>query len=221
MDEYHIPKERGCQIPGITKIYMDVLGYKKDGSYAEVGAFDGLSWTNTECFAQAGWRGLLVEPQVSLCQACVRNYAQFPKVVVENCGCGKEDGELTLYGDGSLATTDFGTVEKYRKEAWSAPFFPGDVKETKIPMFTLDALLQKYGFGKLDVLVVDTEGTELDVLHGFSIGKYKPTIAIIECVATHKLLGEKAPLIDKLMSDNGYRILHSDSTNTVYVLEQS
>jgi len=214
---YYIPAEVGCQIPNITKIYMDVLGYKTNGVYVEVGAFDGLSWTNTVCFATAGWQGLLVEPQEYLYNQCVKNYKNFPNVIVENCGCGAENKELTLYGSGSLATTDFETVKKYRQEAWSAPFFPEPLPEKKIPVFTLDHLLNKHKIDNFDVLVIDTEGTELDVLYGFSIAKYKPTIAIIECVATHKLLGEKAPLIDKLMFDNDYKIIHSDSTNTIYI----
>jgi FkbM family methyltransferase len=199
---------------------MNIIGYKTDGFYVEVGAFNGLSWTNTECFATAGWHGLLIEPQQNLYKQCVRNYEKFPNIIVENCGCGSKNEELILYGSGSLATTDWKTVEKYRLESWSKRFYPNNVESQKIPTFTLDFLLEKHNIKKLDVLVVDTEGTELDVLNGFSIAKYKPTVAIIECVATHKLLGEKSPLINQLMFDNGYKIVNLDSVNTVYANEE-
>ena len=44
MDFYEVNSD--CQIKNLNKIYYDIFGKKTDGFFVEVGAFDGLSWSN-------------------------------------------------------------------------------------------------------------------------------------------------------------------------------
>jgi len=46
---------------------------------------------------------------------------------------------------------------------------------------TVDAIMEKWQLPKLDLLAIDTEGTELDVLKGCSLERWKPMVIVVEC----------------------------------------
>jgi hypothetical protein len=46
-----------CQIQNLSWIYEMFFAHKKDGTFVEVGAFDGDYASNTSCLADMGWRG--------------------------------------------------------------------------------------------------------------------------------------------------------------------
>ena len=49
-----------CQIPGLDAIYDQYFG-DKIGSFVEVGAFDGMTYSNTWHLANRGWYGVYIE----------------------------------------------------------------------------------------------------------------------------------------------------------------
>lgn len=52
---------------------------------------------------------------------------------------------------------------------------------TKVPVRTLEQLLEEHEFPRLDALCIDTEGTEPDVLRGIDLDKWKPHVIVVEC----------------------------------------
>ena len=52
-----VPNSNKCQIPNLADIYLENFGYKRDGYFVEVGAYDGVSWSNTFGLAAIGWGG--------------------------------------------------------------------------------------------------------------------------------------------------------------------
>ena len=44
----------------------------------------------------------------------------------------------------------------------------------------LDLILQEAGVGSIDLLVIDTEGWEIEVMKGFSPDVYKPRVIVLE-----------------------------------------
>ena len=104
-------------------------------------------------------------------------------------------------------------VDEYKTLDWAKGLFMGDVYPIKSPIYTLDNMLEKYNCPfNFDVLVIDTEGTELDVLKGFSIDKWKPKMMIIEL---HEI---DVIEVNKLMEKHNYKKIHEDSINTIFVL---
>jgi len=84
---------------------------------------------------------------------------------------------------------------------------------------TLDAELEKHdapvGF---EVLVIDVEGSERDVLHGFNIEDWQPRIVIVEAHEHHqnKELGAQADEINSYFDEFGYEKIYSDHINNIY-----
>ena len=52
--------------------------------------------------------------------------------------------------------------------------------EIKVEVKKLDTILSRINIEKIDFLSIDTEGTELEVLQGFDIERWKPKLFVIE-----------------------------------------
>jgi len=216
--EYNVNKS--CQIKNLKNIYTDVFGYKTDGLFVEIGAYDGESWSNTDCFGKIGWRGLLVEPVPEFFQKCKKYYEMFPKIEIVNCCVGNYNGEIKVYLGGSITTTSLEMVDIYNGIKWSKPCGLNKKKFINSKIFTLDYLLEKYEWPEnFDVLVIDTEGTELEVLNGFNIEKWGPKLAIVESCEKHldKILSVKSAEINNFFLTKGYEKIYCDCINSIYI----
>lgn len=86
-------------------------------------------------------------------------------------------------------------------------------------MDTLDNILEQQGIKPhFEVLSVDTEGTEIDVLRGFTIDKWRPKMAIIETHVKNsdKRLSYGAKEINRYFTIHKYKIIYEDHVNTIY-----
>ena len=90
------PVANTCQIPfwrSLGDVYTFVFGYKTDGVFVEIGAYDGESFSNTSCLADIGWVGHYVEPIPKFADACRRRHAANPRVRVHTACVGRTAGE--------------------------------------------------------------------------------------------------------------------------------
>ncbi len=213
------PTQHKCQIPNLAEIYENYLGYKKDGSFVEVGAFDGLSWSNTFGLAVAGWKGIFFEPQPDYYIQCQKNYEDFPNIKIINSCVGDHIGKIKLYTGYSLATTDLESLKEYNKIDW----FKGVLDENKhveSNIDTLDNFLEKENFNEeFDVLGIDVEGAEYSVLKGFTISKWKPKLVIIELHEDNQYDSLKKDLKEILdyFEKNEYEKVYKDENNSIFV----
>jgi FkbM family methyltransferase len=165
--EYH----NGDMADSIRKCFPDeYVGYVID-----VGASDGISINSTyklEKFYR--WNVLSVEPNPYYEPMLIAN-----RTLVEMCACSdvpKESAEFNVHLDNPEAYSAL-TVAKHPTQHAS----PG-AKWTRlmVPVRTIDQLMAKWEFPRLDVLCIDTEGTELDVLKGCDLTKWKPKVIVVE-----------------------------------------
>jgi FkbM family methyltransferase len=200
-----------CQIPGLADIYAQHLP-ETPGRFVEVGAFDGVTVSNTVFLAEAGWAGLYIEPHPDYAKLCAQNHARHLNIVVANTAISSFSGEVDLFviGECSTLVWDKSAVD------W------GGRRENKITVrvTTLDLLLDglrwKPGF---ELLVIDVEQSELKVLAGFDIRRWQPGLVIIEA---HELDNAperncKAAPINAWFERYGYRKIHADHINSVFV----
>jgi len=218
MSKYNIVKN--CQVIGLGDIYLDVFGYKTDGSFVEVGAFDGIKWSNTSCLAEAGWKGLMFEPVPEFYTQCTTRYKDNKNVDVVKCCIGDYNGETKVYLGLSLSTTSLEMVKVFNSLDWSKSVRHNEKRFIKSEIHILDSMLEKHNWPEnFDVLVVDTEGTELQVLQGFDVDKWAPKVAIIEAHEKHKdtVLGRNAAQINEYFESRGYKKIYCDIVNSVFL----
>lgn len=155
----------------------------KSGSFVELGAYDGITQSNTLHFEERGWRGILIEPVHAAFVACTRNR---PLARVFNCACVPFDHaeptvKMTAVGLMSLVN---GTLpDRAKEEAWIAR--GESVQSLKraeiiVPARTLDSILVEAQLPHPDLLVLDVEGAELRVLSGLDFRVHRPRFIVCE-----------------------------------------
>jgi FkbM family methyltransferase len=173
------------------------------GFFAEVGANHPRHGSLTWLLEQAGWHGILVEPQAALCQVLCRERLR-SKVFRAACGAPEKIGQAELHIPAE-GLDGFATLERNVDDA-GIRYERTEVVEVT----TLDALLAQVGSPKVDFVSIDTEGTELDVLRGFGLSQHHPALLLIEdklqSLAKHRFL-----------QANGYKLVKRTELNNWYV----
>lgn len=149
----------------------------------------------------AGWRGVVVEPQPD-CAAALRAVRHTP--VVE-CACvsqasidgGLQSVRLWLAGPQSSVNADF--------------ISPRDRtgRHLDVPAKSLNQVLAENGIDRVDLLSLDTEGTEIEVMNGLDWGKHRPTLVLLEDHARDFVKHH-------YMQSKGYRLFRRSGFNSWY-----
>ena len=123
-------------------------------SFIDIGANDGVLFSNTFKFAKKGARGLCVEPSRKSFRKLKLNHLFHRKVSCIHSAVSSQSGYLYLKEEGYEST-----LSQVHSDA--SPDY------TKVRTFTIDQLVRRHsGFNKVDLLSIDVEGHEESVLRG-------------------------------------------------------
>jgi len=160
----------------------------------EVGAFDGITYSNVWGLINAGWPAILVEAMPENVIRCLAEHKNRPWVIVEPVACGEDDGTRQMF---------------FEREG--SRIARGGEPDVTVPMMKLNTILKKHDWAPdLDMLVIDVEGAEQYVLRGFDLEHYRPKLAIVE---TH---GWQRDVIHQWF-EKLYRVYSEDNLNTLFV----
>lgn len=175
------------------------LGHRPDGFFVEVGANDPTLLSQTWHLEQAGWRGLLVEPLPD-CAARLREQRPASRVFEVACSAPDKVGQADFHVAGM-----FSSLKKFVDD-----LDVGYARTVTVRVMTLDQVLAEAGNPRVDFVAMDTEGTELDVLRGFTLEKHRPALLLIE---------DKVHTLDKHfhLRRHGYRLARRTGFNNWYV----
>lgn len=137
----------------------------KTGTCVEVGAYDGITGSNTLFFERLGWKCVLIEPNPRFIETIRKTRTAFfyPGAV------GAEPRTANLFIPTTAAT--LATLSAASTE-------PGDL--ISVPVRTLDSVLEEFDVEQIDFITIDVEGFEMEVLKGFSLSRFNPRVVIIE-----------------------------------------
>jgi FkbM family methyltransferase len=222
------PLSATCQIQHLGRLYEAVFGRRTDGTFVEIGAFDGERYSNTSCLADVGWRGLYVEPVPLHVALCRERHRGNPDVHVLECAIGATPGRRSLQLAQLFSSFHADTIETSKElfrslgaDQARVPFeaiFTGETLMVEVRR--LDAVLTEHGIAPgFEVLVVDVEGHETEVFDSFDLRTWSPRLVIVELLDLHGRYGkagtEMAALRARILSQ-GYEHLHVDEANTVF-----
>jgi FkbM family methyltransferase len=210
-----------CQIPELPTLYSLFLGERSDGLFVEVGAFDGISFSNSSCLAEAGWSGILIEPISGFAEECRRRYRGNNRIQVVEAAVGAENSTADIWVGGAFSSTCDEVVARYRCLQWSKAAMDGATR-LSVRQLTLDEILHAANpAGKaVDVLIVDVEGAQTAVFQGFSIDRWRPNMIIAELLHTHPELHDIScndAALQQSIVQAGYCVVFKDCINTVFV----
>lgn len=202
-------------------IILDFFG-DKTGTFADFGANDGKTLSNTLALAERGWSGILVEPSEEAFRRLVETYKhndlvnQFDDSIISlhNCAVtGQYDGLIEMFessehlgkGDVSLLST---TIEK-ETERWRGTntiFTPTTVKAKPV-----NKILIGSDFEKIDFFSIDVEGKELEIIAEIDFNKYQTKMI---CVEWNSITQEK---YDDIILPFGFHLHHKNAENLIYI----
>ncbi len=174
-------------------------------NFCDVGAFDGITNSNTYGLFEQGWKGIAIEPHPDSFGKLQRLYSGTGVFVVEGAVAGHEDGLKLFFpkvdGDDHR---QYATCVEEEKNRWSYKAW----KSCEVKTFTL-AKLFKTAPGPIDFLSVDCEGMDLEVLKSADFAAVKPRLIMAEHHGN-------VDAIDQYLVAFGYERVYMNSINAAW-----
>lgn len=171
----------------------------REGTFIEVGAFDGVRSSNTFYLERVlGWRGLCIEADPFIGVQCIVN-RKSPTIIA---ACGRRGFQEFAVNSADHGLSGFGRP--------GSPF--------TVPSFTLSELISFSKIKKVDLLSIDTEGTELEVWQSGEIAWEEigsPTFVIME----HQTCQEPSnlePILEVMVKQWGYKEAFRTQYNCIF-----
>lgn len=167
----------------------------QNGTYLEVGAYDGFYFSNT-LFLQNefNFSGILIEAQTNLYNSLITNR---PKDFLVNSAVTNSDNlSIDFIGNNLEA----GVLNKLSTNLERFP----DWSKYKVPNKKMSEVIKDSNFDYIDVMFIDTEGSELEVIESIDFD-FPISLIVIEAHKDKKLRDKK---LKSILLKEGYEFLY-------------
>lgn len=207
-------------------LYKTFFKNKMGGFFIECGAANGISDSSCKFFEESmNWRGINIEAHPEIFQQLKNNR---PKGLNLNNGLtsAEEDGKLLKFNAYDFLKKNKIFIDEYGPHA-PIGFLDSAKKErlkhglsTKnmnsagqldVIGLSYKSLIEQYKVEKVDLFVLDVEGSELDVISGMKGSSVLPKIM---CVESNKV---EMPVLNSRLSDLGYDFYSTIHVNSHYI----
>lgn len=172
--------------------FIQSLLKDKIGIYCDVGAYHPVLYSNTYGLYRAGWKGLVIDPNVSLrpLYTLLRPRDRFISVAIGQGGTRT----YYMFSDGAYNTFDVQEAERCRMFRWLSL-----ISTCPVQVRPLKEILKENNIQELGFLNIDVEGEELAVLesHNWSI---RPEVIAVEDSNFNADAPEQSPVYTFLRS---------------------
>lgn len=181
----------------------------KTGTFIDIGANDGITFSNTRALAERGWKGVLVEPSPKAFDILKMRYDGHKGFYIYPFAIGSHNGKAMLQESGPLCSAnDVGLVSTFHNHEMdrfkrTVAYNPVEVKIYKWKTF-----LNRLTIKEFDFISIDVEGNELDILPDIDLNK---TYCIcLEWNSKPELKTEYEKYLD------GFELIYTSSENLIY-----
>jgi len=184
---------------------------KENGFFVDVGAHDGLSFSNTAFFEKhLNWNGICIEPNPEIYQKlCENRKSRNLNLCISNQS-GKDIEFLQISGHGQMLSGIYSNYDKQHIEKIDKiiEVEGGKKKIIKVKTMKLASILDSVGH-EIDYCSIDVEGSELNILESINFKKSRINVFSIE--NNYRDLE-----IYKFMTKNNYRLLYRINCDEIY-----
>ena len=196
--------------------FIDEFFEKKEGlTFLDIGAHDGVSISNTFFLEkERNWNGICIEAQPSEFEKLKSNR----KCVCVNVAVSNYNGETDfIYVEGyanmlSGISDDYNLSHKHRIEN-EVRAYGGSINTIKVPVKTLQSILDEHNTHNIDFCSIDTEGSEFNIIKSIDFDKSEIKVFIIE-----NNYGEKN--IENFLIEKGYVLYKKIEWDDVFVKQK-
>lgn len=178
------------------------------GTFLDIGANDGITFSNTHALALLGWEGIAIEPSPKAYEKLKALYIDNENVEVSNLAIGKINGTLILKESGSiLGNGDVALVSSFDENEVARFKSVTSWEDVEVKCMTWNRF-QDISKLRYDFISIDIEGSELDVLPFIDLTHVK--MLCIEWNSKPELKNE----FDKYMT--GFKVIYTSAENIIY-----
>jgi FkbM family methyltransferase len=163
--------------------FIDEFFDKKEGlTFLDIGAHDGVSISNTYFLEkERNWNGICVEAQPLEFQKLKSNR----NCVCVNVAVSDYNGETDFICVEGYANMLSGISDDYNPSHMNrikneVRTYGGSINNIKVPVKTLQTILDEHNLKKIDFCSIDTEGSEFNIIKSIDFDKTEITVFIIE-----------------------------------------
>jgi len=143
-------------------IYERYFKDKKNGFFIELGAVDGLEFTNTKFFEDTlEWKGILIEPQRNMFE---KIHINRPNCKAYNVAITNQVGPLTMLVNNNTNPVQAAVSSLERNIVPEFQNRFGLTQKIQVNTAKFSDILKENNITKVDLLSLDVEGSEYDVL---------------------------------------------------------
>jgi FkbM family methyltransferase len=195
----------------IAKFIFDYLGIA-DMSYLDVGAYDPVKINNTYYFYRMGFHGVLVEPNVKMCEK-LREVR--PRDTTLTAGIGVT---AVREADYYLMTEPSWNTFSKEEADHQVKVTNGRIKiesVIKMPLLDINDVMNEHFKGAPSFLSIDAEGWHLAILKSIDFKRFRPKVICVETLVsgTNTVIKE----IPVFMTSQGYYDRGGSIVNTLFV----
>ena len=185
---------------GEQALILDYFGHAPNGRFLDIGANDGVTFSNTYALFLMGWRGALVDASPNAYKALEANFERFrnkPEII--HAAITTQDGTVTLH---ESSDTLVSSLSAEAQQTWRHHGFQWT--PVQVPGMTVDTLYAVLGTNEFDFVSVDAEGHDLDIVRQLHLDTVK-----MLCVeyGQHKREIIKACPGFNMLLDNGVNVI--------------
>lgn len=150
----------------------------KEIFFIQIGANDGVSQDPIFKYSEK-WKGILIEPLKEPFNNLIKNYEnKRTGKYFENVAIGENNGEIEMIIP-KIGNEDTNYATKVASIVNNNTLNKFDTETQIVKQTTLSSLLKKYNVQKIDLLVLDVEGYELNIINSYSFD-IKPQVIYLE-----------------------------------------
>ena len=208
------PMEHYFSQQGEDYILDAFFGFRPTGFFVDVGAFDGVHLSNSYIFEQRGWSGLCIEAAPIYFDLCAQNR---PGTRCIHAACVAVEGgpvEFRFERGGLFSGVKADPNNVTREFASKGIRFEG-FENISVPSCTLNAVLGG-SVSEIDFVSIDVEGSEIDVLNGLDLDRYRPRVLLLEANNNPALQA-----LDAHLAPRGYHRARSIRWNHFYARDRN
>ncbi len=196
----------------ILDLLLTGMGITKP-TYLDVGAHDPKLLNNTYLFYTKGCSGICVEPSPTRYKRLARTRK---RDVCLNVGVGISNetaADFYMFDPDTLSTFSKDTAEDYITKQGARL-----VRTIKVPLLTINKILEDHFTSSPNLISIDTEGTECELLATFDFVRYRPEMFCVETVPyLLERITTKSSDTFELMKMNDYFLYADTWINSIFI----
>ncbi len=188
-----------------------ILDYFRDhiGTFLDLGANDGIKFSNTRALAERGWRGVLVDPSPAAFEKLKTLYNGHKGFYLYPFAIEGHNGKKMLQQSGSLCSaSDVGLVSTFHASEKARFDKSVDYTPVEVKIFKWKTFLNRLTIKEFDFMSIDCEGSEFNFIPDMDFSKTK-----LICLE-HNGIPERKAFYEKYLE--GFKLIYTSGENLIY-----